>query len=184
MHFHSDWKLEQKLADHVQVLEISDVGEKNDPLHIKVENWHQDNLTNGIKDGYPHMEDIKSVLMPGQHILKILDPVYTKSVEEVLAELSALKESYVVMVFNNRYPDDMNVTECLDIYESFHHMERNATWAAVPWPCSCTSSHADCATVCKHGALLTAVFDPKIKVPKEFLAFEPGPLPGLRKKCQ
>jgi hypothetical protein len=56
-------------------------------------------------------------------------------------------------------------------------MERKATWGAVPWPCSCTASHADCA--CKHGALLTAVFDPTIKVPKQFVASEPS----LRKKC-
>jgi hypothetical protein len=95
-------------------------------------------MTNGIKVGYPHIEDIKSVLMPWQHILKTFDPVYSKSVEEVLAELRALKESYVAMILNNRYPDDMSVTECLDIYASFHHMERKATWGAVPnpWPCS------------------------------------------------
>jgi hypothetical protein len=102
------------------------------PLHIKIETWHQDNLTNGIKVGYPHMEDIKSVLMPLQHILKTLDPVYSKSVEEVRAELRALKEPYVDMVLNNRYPDNMSVTECLDIYETLHHMERKATWGAVP----------------------------------------------------
>ncbi len=131
-------------------------------MNIKIETWYQDNMTNRIKVGYTHMEDIKSVLMPQQHLLKTLDPVYSKSVEEVLAELWALKESYVEMVLNNRYPDYMSVTECLDIYLSFHHMERKATWGAVPWPCSCTSSHADCA--CKHGALLTAVFYSKIKV--------------------
>jgi hypothetical protein len=39
--------------------------------------------------------------------------------------------------------------------------------------------HAYMHCACKHGALLTAVFDPKIKVPKEFVASEPG----LRKKC-
>ncbi len=43
--------------------------------------------------------------------------------EEVRAELRALKESYVEMLLNNRYPDYMSVTECLDIYESFLHME-------------------------------------------------------------
>ncbi len=51
--------------------------------------------------GYPHTEDIKSVLMPRQHILKTLDPVYSKPVEEVLAELRVLKESYVDMVLKN-----------------------------------------------------------------------------------
>jgi hypothetical protein len=76
------------------------------------------------------------------------------------------------MVLNNRHPASVRITECLDIYETFHHMERKATWGAVPWPCSCTASHADC--VCKHGALLTAVFDPTIKVPPtEFVACLP-----------
>jgi hypothetical protein len=148
-------------------------------MHIKIEacQWHQDNLTNGIEGGYPHMEDIKSVLIPRQHILKALDLVYSKSVEEVRADLRALKESYVDMVLNNRYTAHMSVTECLNMYETFNHMERKTAWGAVPWPCSCTASHADC--VCKHGALYTAVFDPKIKVPKEFVASEPA----LRKKC-
>jgi hypothetical protein len=58
-------KLELKFAECV--LEILDVGEirreKNAPLHIKIETWHQDNITNGMNVGYPHMEDIKSVLM-------------------------------------------------------------------------------------------------------------------------
>ncbi len=53
--------------------------------------------------------------MPLQHLLKTLDPVYSKSMEEVRARLRALKESYVEMVLNNRYPDDMNVTECFNI---------------------------------------------------------------------
>jgi hypothetical protein len=39
-----------------------------------------------------------------------LDPVYSKSVEEVRAELRAFKESYVDMVLNNRYPAHMSVT--------------------------------------------------------------------------
>jgi hypothetical protein len=60
--------------------------------------------------------------------------------------------------------------------EPFHHMDRKATWGTFLWLCSCTSSQADC--LCKHGSLLTAVLDPKIKVPKEFVASEPG----LRKK--
>ena len=45
-------KLESKFAE--RVLEISEIGETNAPLHIKIEAWHQDNLTNGIKVGYPH----------------------------------------------------------------------------------------------------------------------------------
>jgi hypothetical protein len=36
--------------------------------------------------------------------------VYTKSVEEVRAELRALKVSYVALVLNTKYPDDMSVT--------------------------------------------------------------------------
>ncbi len=63
-------------------------------MHIKIEleSWHQNNMTNGIKVGYPHMEDIKSVLMPRQHLLKTL---YSKSVDKVRAELRAVKESYL-----------------------------------------------------------------------------------------
>ncbi len=63
-------------------------------------------MTNGIKVGYPHMEDTKSVLMPQQHLLKTpsLDPMYSKSVEKVLAELRALKESHIAMVLKLGLP--------------------------------------------------------------------------------
>ena len=33
--------------------------------------------------------------------------------------------------------------------------------------------------MCEHAALLTAIFDPEVEVPKDYIA----PEPGLRKKC-
>ena len=63
------------------------------------------------------------------------------------------------------------------MYETFHHLTRDATWGKVPLACSCEGSHAD--AICEHAALFTAVFDPEIEVPEEYVAAEPA----LRKKC-
>jgi hypothetical protein len=53
-------------------------------LDLKIEAWHQNNKANGVGQGYPDIKDVKSLLMPRQHLLKNLDPLCihcTKSVE-------------------------------------------------------------------------------------------------------
>ena len=149
-------------------------------LHIKIQTWHENNRIDGIKVGFPQMEDMHVLLMPRQHVLKRIDPTNSKSVEEVRSELRDLSRQYVAVVINDKRPADMTVSNALDLYETFHHLERKADWAMLPIPlsCSCATNHKDCC--CKHGGLVASVFDPKIKVPSEYVAAEPG----LRKKCR
>jgi hypothetical protein len=50
----------------------------------QIEAWQQNNKANGVGQGYSDIQDVKSLLMPRQHLLKTLDPLCThctKSVE-------------------------------------------------------------------------------------------------------
>ncbi len=75
------------------------------------------------------------------------------SVEDVQRELRSLKIQYVKIVVYGNQPEDMGVSEALDLYETFHHLERKDSWGAIPWPCSCANCHKHC--VCKHAGLVT-----------------------------
>ncbi len=91
--------------------------------------------------------------------------------------LEPMKDDCMVLL-NNEHDAGMNIEQVLDTYETFHHMTRDNSWGKVPWPCSCPGSHRDC--VCKHGSLLTSIFDAEVHVPKDYIAAEPS----LRKKTQ
>jgi hypothetical protein len=84
-----------------RVIAISEQCEEGTALHLKIESWHQNNKANGLEQGYPRTEDIKTVLMQRKHLLKTLDPLCSKLVEEVLVEMRAMKSAYVEMIINN-----------------------------------------------------------------------------------
>ena len=115
--------------------------------------------------------------MPRQHILKAYDPDNTKSIKEVRAYLTPLAQQYEQYILNDEYEQVQSLDEALNVYETFHHLARDATWGKVPLACSCEGSHAE--AICEHASLVTAVFDPEIEVPEAYVASEPG----LRKKC-
>ena len=166
--------LAKKFAERVQEIEATE----GSALHIKIEKWHEDNEIKEIEVGFPQMEDIRTLLIPRQHVLKRIDPCNSKPIEDVRRELRSLKNEYVNIVVNGNHSAEMGVSEALDLYETFHHLERKDSWGAVPWSCSCVNSHKHC--VCKHGGLITSVFNPAVKVPKDYVAAEPG----LRKKTR
>jgi hypothetical protein len=120
------------------------------------------------------MEDIKTLLIPRQHVLKRINPSNSLPVEDVRRELRSLKAQYVNIGVNGNHPEEMGVSEALDLNETFHHLERKDSWGAVPWSCTCVNSHKHC--VCKHAGLISSVFNPAIKVPKDYVAAisEPG----------
>ncbi len=147
--------LAKKFAERVQEIEATE----GSALHIKIEKWHEDNEIKEIEVGFPQMEDIKTLLIPRQHVLKRIDPYNSKPIEDVRRELRSLKADYVNIVVNGNHPEEMGVSEALDLYETFHHLERKDSWGAVPWSCTCVNSHC----VCKHAGLITSVFNPAMK---------------------
>jgi hypothetical protein len=157
--------------------EIMALCEDKTPLHLKIRAWHKNNERMGLSPGPPRIDNCKELLMPRQHLLKTIDPDGTKSVDEVIAHLDPLARQYEMYVINNDYEQVLDLNDSLTVYESFHYLQYVASWGQVPYACSCEGSHAD--AVCEHAALYTAIFDPAVEVPKDYIASEPG----LRKKC-
>ena len=67
--------------------------------------------------------------------------------------------------------------DSLELYESFHLIQRQTTWGKFPWECICIR----CIkwTLCEHTALMTSLFTPDVVVPDNLVAATPA----LRKKC-
>ncbi len=42
-----------------------------------------------------------------------------------------MKIQFVNIVVNGNHPEEMGVSEALDLYETFHHLERKDSWGAV-----------------------------------------------------
>ena len=160
-----------------RLIQIKALCEDKTPFHLKIQAWHRNNKKFGVLPGPPRLENFKELLMPRQHILKAFDPDFTKSTEEVIKYLTPMAQEYEMFVLNDEYEQVQSLDQALNVYETFHHLTRDATWGKVPLACSCEGSHAD--AICEHGALFTAVFDPDIEVPEEYVAAEPA----LRKRC-
>ena len=64
--------------------------EDKTPIHLKIKAWHANNKRFSVTPVPPRLENFKELLMPRQHILKSIDPDFTKSTDEVLAHLTPL----------------------------------------------------------------------------------------------
>jgi hypothetical protein len=165
-------KLNIRFQERVE--EIFDMCDELTPLHLKIEAWHKANPERGSLT----LDRFKTIMIPRQHILKTLDPEHTRPVAELRKALSPMKDEYLDVVIDNEHDPAMELEQVLDVYETFHHLTRDASWGKIPLPCSCVTCHAHC--VCKHGTLFTSIFDPEVAVPKEYVAAQPR----LRKKTQ
>jgi hypothetical protein len=67
-----------------------------------------------------HLSDVKTVLMPRQHVLKALDPNGTATAEELRAKIVPLARIYHAVVLKDQLPADKGVEEALGIYRNFH----------------------------------------------------------------
>ncbi len=61
---------------------------------------------------------------------------------------ASMKIQYVAIVVNGNQPEDMGVSEALDLYETFHYLDRKDFRGAVPWSCSCVNNHKHCVQAC------------------------------------
>ena len=91
--------LEKEFTD--RAIEIYDLCDESTALHLKIEAWHQNNKLSKTSPGYPRSEDVKSILIPRQHLLKTLDPVFTRTVQEALNELRPMRTAYNVSCYND-----------------------------------------------------------------------------------
>jgi hypothetical protein len=81
-----------------------------------------------VVQGYPRIENIKTVFMQRQSLLgkNNLDPCFTKSVEEVLAALMPIKAEFQDMVIDDDPDEGIDVSKAFDVYKSFHHLAAEA----------------------------------------------------------
>jgi hypothetical protein len=65
---------------------------------------------------------------------------------------------------------DKGVEEALGIYHNFHILMYTPDWSEndIPVACSCKSCHSHC--ICTHILLYCAVFEPRVRVPPEYIA--------------
>ncbi len=61
----------------------------------------------------------------------------------------------------------MTVKKALAIYRKWHVMNRQSTWGAVPFSCSCKVCFAHC--ICRDTILLASLFDPEVLVPADLI---------------
>jgi hypothetical protein len=90
------------------------------PLHLKIEAWHKANPDPGKLT----MVYFKTTIIPRQHVLKTLDPGYTKPLDELRTILVRMKDDYMDLLDNELEPG-LNIEQVLDIFETFHHMTRD-----------------------------------------------------------
>jgi hypothetical protein len=139
------------------------------PLHLKLVMYHEERKRQGramdIRLSY-----VKTVLMPRQYGLKALDPIGTATAEELLAKIVPLANIYHAVVLKDLLPADMGVEEALGIYRNFHMLLYTQEWSEndIPVACSCKTCHCHC--ICTQLLPYSAVFEPRIRVPPEYIA--------------
>jgi hypothetical protein len=94
------------------------------------------------------------------------------TVEEVDEALRLLINNYIAIAVNDKPPHDLGAEHSLDVYESFHLLERTTICGTVPLQCTCV----------QYGTLFASIFvlesNLDLQAPSDYVAAEPS----LRKK--
>ena len=73
-----------------RVYQMMALCEDRTPLHLKIQAWHSSNKRMGVSPGPPRLDNFKVLLMPRQHLLKAINPDFTKITEYVLDRLKPI----------------------------------------------------------------------------------------------
>ncbi len=103
--------------------------------------------------------DLKQVLMPRQWFLKKLDPKGELLVPD-LRDLRQHMLEYKALVLLDHVEPGMTVKKVLAIYRKWHVMNRQPTWGAVPFSCSCKVCFTHC--ICRDTIILASLFNPEV----------------------
>ncbi len=94
--------------------------------------------------------------------------------EELCAKIVPLARIYHAVVLKDQLPADKGVEddseEALGIYRNLHMLMYTPDWSEndIPVACSCKTCHGHC--ICTHTLLYGAVFEPRVRVPPEYIA--------------
>jgi hypothetical protein len=118
---------------------IAEQCDKDTPLHLKILSWHE---SGGLPE-HTYLEDLKSILIPSQGLLRKLDPREDMDTTMLGPVIDELHQKWVRMVVDNERADELTVVEALDLYKSFHWVRRAPEREAVPLNCSCPTCYAN-----------------------------------------
>ena len=125
--------------------------------------------------------------MPRDWYLKSIDPEGKRPFAEVKKKIAKRAHQYYALVRQEKTMGEYGLLDALDLYESFHLVQRQASWIkpgkpgkpdeGFPWGCLCLRCQK--WTLCEHTALVESLFRSDIEVPVNLVA----ETPSLRKKC-
>jgi hypothetical protein len=97
--------------------------------------------------------------------------------DEGTEEILRRAHMYEDLVLRRTTEDQYELLDVLDLYDAFHHVRRETSWAKFLFGCICKWC---CKwTICEHTALLMSVFNPEVQVPAKLVA----KTQALCKKC-
>jgi len=74
---------------------------------------------------------------------------------------------YKALVLLDHVEPGMTVKKALAIYRKWHVMNRQQTWGAVPFSCSCKVCFAHC--ICRDTLLLASMFNQEVRLPADLI---------------
>ena len=113
---------------------INQAGEPGAPLHLKIRAYHVDLSRGAVERPGLILEQIGSIVLPRLSYLRRIDPDGTRPLEDLRAEVRAQGIRYFHLVMDplsvkgRAEAAQHGVVAALDIYESFHMVQRQTSW--------------------------------------------------------
>ena len=94
--------------------------------------------------------------MPRDWYLKSIDPDGKRPFGEVKLQIVKRAHQYFDLVHSRKTEGEMDLLDALDLYGSFHLIQRQTTWGDFPWGCICLRCQK--WTLCEHTSLMASLF--------------------------
>ena len=75
--------------------------------------------------------------MPPDWNLKDIDPEGNRPFGKVKALVVKRAHQYYDLIVKRKTEREYKLLDALDLYESFHYIQRQTTWGDFPWGCVC-----------------------------------------------
>jgi hypothetical protein len=99
------------------------------------------------------------LLVPKQSCFDKLEPNHDLEFKDVYKIVHKGRDKaaseYTSLIITNKPESEYKFDQALKVYEKFHMLHREKTWATYPWGCTCMSNYKH--TLCKHSVLFNSV---------------------------
>ena len=136
---------DKRFEDLVDI--VDRCGNEGSPHHLKIKAYHADveigvREKSGLKQSH-----LTELLMPRDWYLKSIDPEGKRPLAEVKTKIEKRALQYYALVRQEKTMGEYGLLDALDLYESFHLVQRQASWCqpgkpgkpdeGFPWGCLC-----------------------------------------------